>query len=346
MPPLPSIPPNWPRSIGPAAPDAAARALPARPRVSLVTPSFNQGEYLEETILSVLHQGYPDLEYFVMDGGSTDGTVEILRSYSDRITYWESQPDRGQSHAINKGWGRAAGKYLWWLNSDDLLMPGALFHAVEYLETHPQIDLVYGDHVRIAGDGRPIDVYSYPAFDFVAFELGRPDVSQPGALMRAEVLTRVGYLDETLHYLMDLDYWRRMALAGCRLAHLDRPLALFRIYDEAKTLAGSPLAAEERAILNDRLFAHPGLPPAIRRNRARVTSQMHLYQARTLLMCGDYRAGFAETRLSAHAWAGQLLRWMFWYHGVLALLGMLIGHERWRSLRAALRRVRGGSGPR
>ncbi len=340
--PLPTLPLGWPRKASADRPVPPAPHGRDWPRVTLVTPSYQQGEFLEDTILSVLNQGYPNLEYFVMDGGSTDQTRQILEAYSHRLAGWESTPDRGQAHAINKGWRRATGKYLWWLNSDDMLMPGALFDAVAALEANPRADLVYGDHVRIAGDGRPVDVRAYPAFDFVAFELGDPDVSQPGALMRAEVRERLGDLDEDLHYLMDLDYWRRMALSGCRLVHLERPLALFRIYDEAKTMAGSSQAAEERAVLNERLFAHPGLPPAIRRNRPRITSRMHLYRCRSYLLCGDYRSALKEAVRSEVVWPGQMLRASAWYHGSLALLGMVAGHRAWRTLRQAVRRARGG----
>lgn len=335
---IPAIPPDWPKSPSPMPLEHPGDKT--WPRVSLVTPSLNQARYIEDAILSVLHQGYPDLEYFVMDGGSTDGTRQVLEAYGPRLTYWESLPDRGQAHAINKGWRRATGEYLWWLNADDLLMPGCLFTAVAYLEAHPETDLVFGDHLRVTSEGRLMDIHSYPPFDFVSFELERPDVSQPGALMRATVLGRVGYLDEDLHFLMDLDYWRRMALAGCRLDHVDVPLAMFRIYDEAKTLAGSPRAAEERAILNERLFGDPRLPQPIRQNRARVTSLMHLYCARTLVLCGEYSAALGHVRRSVRTWAWQLLSRRFWHQAVLALLGLTFGRRAWLALRTVVRALR------
>lgn len=340
-PPVPAIPPRWPRTDGTARPTPVPVGV-SWPRVSLVTPSFQQGEYLEDAILSVLNQGYPDLEYFVMDGGSNDGTRPVLEAYASRLAGWESVADRGQSHAINKGWRRSTGRYLWWLNSDDMLMPGALFEAVAWLEAHPEDDLVFGDHVRISPDGRPIDLYTYPAFEFVGFELGNPDVSQPGALMRSVVRERVGDLDEDLHYLMDLDYWRRMALHGCRLVHLERPLAQFRIHDEAKTLAGSPRAADERAILHRRLFASPGLPEAIRRNEPRVNGRMHIYRSRSFLLYGDYRAALREVGQSVRVWPAQLLRRDTWYHAGLAALGLVGGHRLFRRLRRTLRRARAG----
>ncbi|HOW91535.1 MAG TPA: glycosyltransferase family 2 protein, partial [Anaerolineaceae bacterium] len=115
------------------------------PLVSIVTPSFNQVDYLEETMRSVLEQDYPRVEYIVIDGGSTDGSVEIIRKYADRLAYWVSEKDRGQTDAVNKGYAVAKGSILGWLNSDDTYKPGAISAAVEFLVNHPQFGLVYGD---------------------------------------------------------------------------------------------------------------------------------------------------------------------------------------------------------
>jgi glycosyltransferase involved in cell wall biosynthesis len=337
---------DWPRRAPSSSPwEERAAAEGAWPRVSLVTPSFNQGQFLEDTILSVLNQGYPDLEYMVIDGGSTDGSPEVIRRYADRLAYWESTPDRGQSHAINKGWGRATGKYLWWLNSDDLLMPGSLVAAVRFLETHPDVDLVYGDVVRVDAAGRWVDYYPYRDFDFAGFVLRRHDLAQPGSLMRRDVLQRIGILDEGLHFLMDLDYWRRLAIAGGRIVHLPQPLSLFRTYDEAKTGAGSPEAVQERYLLNERLFADPNLPGELRAKEARVTSGMHLTCARTYLLCGDYRQAVLEAGWSVRSWPIQLANPFLWYHGVLGVLGVVVGHRAWRWLRSGLRRLRGALRP-
>lgn len=334
---------DWPRR----APSSSLRersAAPggAWPGVSLVTPSFNQGQFLEDTILSVLNQGYPDLEYMVIDGGSTDDSPEVIRRYADRLAYWESTPDRGQSHAINKGWRRATGKYLWWLNSDDLLMPGSLVAAVRFLETHPDVDLVYGDVVRVDAAGRWVDYYPYRDFDFAGFVLRRHDLAQPGSLMRRDVVQRIGILDEGLHFLMDLDYWRRLAIAGGRIVHLPQPLSLFRTYDEAKTHAGSPVAVRERYLLNERLFADPNLPGELRAEEARVTSGMHLTCSRVYLLSGDYRQAVREAGLSLRRWRRQAASPSLWYQFGLGLLGIVLGHRAWRALRAAMRRLRHG----
>jgi GT2 family glycosyltransferase len=331
---------GWPNHPSAASGAAGRRSGGPPPRVSLVTPSYNQARFLEKTLQSVLNQGYSNLEYIVMDGGSTDGSVDILKVYAERLTYWESVPDRGQAEAINKGWRRATGEFVWWLNSDDVLAPGSLEAAVAFLQANPDVHLAYGDHLWIDADGRPVQTYRYPEFDYERFELHRPDVSQAGALMRREVIRRVGYLDEELHFLMDLDYWRRMALAGCRLAHVPRVLAHFRIYDQAKTLAGSPRAVAERCLLNQRLFSSPDLPDVIRTNRARVTSRMHVYCSRTSLLCGDYRSAAREALRAAHAWPQALLGGDVWYHAAAGILGLLVGHRCWRALRSLVRRAR------
>ncbi len=124
--------------------------------VSIITPSYNQAHYLEATIRSVLEQDYSEIEYIIVDGGSTDGSREIIERYSSRLAWWVSEKDRGQTDAINKGFGRAHGEILAWINSDDTYEPGAVAQAVEYLQANPQVGMVYGDARFIDGEGRPI----------------------------------------------------------------------------------------------------------------------------------------------------------------------------------------------
>jgi glycosyltransferase involved in cell wall biosynthesis len=331
---------GWPRSSQ-ATPGLAPEGPVAFwPRVTIVTPSYNQARFLEDTILSVLNQGYPDLEYMVIDGSSTDGSLDIIRRYADRLTHWESVVDRGQSDAVNKGWRRASGKYVWWLNSDDMLMPGSLFATVGFLEGHADIDLVYGDLMRIDEQGNVIDRYCYRDFDFVEFATRQRSVAQAGSLMRRGVLERIGLLDEALHFHMDRDYWVRLALAGGHLAHLPEPVALFRIYDESKTQAGSTRWAEEAHLLNARLFAHPDLPAEIRAQRKRTTSGMHRQCARAYLKSGQYRRAFGEVTQSARRWPAGASDPSLWYLLGLSLLGLLVGETVWRRLRAWLRMLR------
>ena len=171
----------------------------AYPLVTIVTPSFNQVEYLEQTLNSVLGQDYPNLEYLVVDGGSTDGSLEVIRKYEDRLAWWVSEPDHGQADAINKGFARATGKYVAWLNSDDLYFPGAIRKAVETLEQSPHIGLVYGNLLSINARGEHVNSIRYQQYaleDLLAFQI----IGQPTVFMRRSTLEEVGYLSEEYHY--------------------------------------------------------------------------------------------------------------------------------------------------
>ncbi|MGH2522047.1 MAG: glycosyltransferase family 2 protein [Anaerolineales bacterium] len=205
------------------------------PLVSIITPSYNQAQFLEETIQSVLSQDYPRLEYIVIDGGSTDGSVEIIRKYADRLAYWVSEPDQGQTEAINKGLRRAQGEILAWLNSDDLYEPGAVRGAVEVLLAQPQFDLVYADCHYIGADGRLLQTMR--AWDFVPRRLltGIPLVIQPASFFTRRALDRAGSLDESLHYVFDHDFYVRMVLAGLNFRRVEAIWARFRLHAASKT---------------------------------------------------------------------------------------------------------------
>lgn len=185
------------------------------PRITIVTPSYQQAAFLERTIGSVLDQQYPNLEFMVFDGGSTDGSVDIIQRYADRLAYWCSEPDQGQAAAINKGLRRATGEIVGWLNSDDTLAPGALhFIAAEY-NRRPEVDLLYGHTCLIDAQDRV--VRRLCAVPTTAVELVRYNMnvwSQPGTTWRRQLHERIGYLDESLHYGMDCDFWIRAALHG------------------------------------------------------------------------------------------------------------------------------------
>ena len=222
------------------------------PRVSIVTPSYNQGRFIEETIRSVLLQGYPNLEYIIIDGGSTDQTVEVIRRYEPWLTYWASEPDRGQSHAINKGLKRASGEIVAYLNSDDMYLPGALGEIAQFLAEHEDIDIVYGDCRIIDGESQAVSVARSREFDLFT-ELCRNFLKQPTVFMRRKLLDLVGYLDEDLHYVMDIDYWWRAAMST-QFAYLPHELAVFRLSAETKTGKGSLPFTQEREKVIERFF--------------------------------------------------------------------------------------------
>ena len=206
------------------------------PLVSIVTPSFNQAAFLEATIRSVLEQEDARIEYIIIDGGSTDGSVDIIKRYADRLAYWVSEPDRGQTDAINKGFARASGQVLAWLNSDDLYRPGALREAVAFLQANPQAGMVYGDADFIDADGRVVGKFPAAQTDLARLRRGYVHIPQQAAFFRGDLWRRVGPLDPSFYFAMDYDLWVRLA-AEAPLVYLPRPWAAFRLHAAAKTIA-------------------------------------------------------------------------------------------------------------
>lgn len=208
------------------------------PKITIVTPSYNQGQFIEETIRSVLLQNYPNLEYIIIDGGSTDQTVDILRKYDSWITYWVSEPDKGQTHAINKGFKRAKGEIINWLNSDDLLYPGALYKIGRYFAQNPESCFIYGNciHFDKNGDfsGRIIPKRNTdPLREKLSYLVGFP-YSQPACFYRKSILEEVGYLDDSIYFGMDYDLFIRIAL-NYPIHKTDDIFAKFRHHEDAKT---------------------------------------------------------------------------------------------------------------
>lgn len=204
--------------------------------ISVVTPSFNQAHFLEATILSVLEQDYPDIEYMIVDGGSTDGSVEIIQKYAHRLKWWVSEPDKGQTDAINKGFTRADGQVLAWLNSDDTYQPGALREAVNFLSEHPDVGMVYGDTNFIDEHGAVIGRFPAAQTDYRRLRHGYVHIPQQAAFFRTELWRRVGPLDPSFYFAMDYDLWVRLA-AVSKLVFLPRLWANFRLHGQGKTIA-------------------------------------------------------------------------------------------------------------
>lgn len=206
------------------------------PKVSIITPSYNQGEYLEETILSVLNQTYGNIEYIVIDGGSTDNSVDMIRKYEERITFWCSEKDKGQADAINKGLKRATGDMVCWINSDDVLYPNFVEKFVNYFVAHPDVDFLYGDVEQGAdmqhATMRRGEVIDYPTM----LRTLRVPMPQQATMWRKSVMDKIGYLDPQWHVLLDREYFMRIA-QHCVIEYLPGVGAFFRNHENAKSIA-------------------------------------------------------------------------------------------------------------
>jgi glycosyltransferase involved in cell wall biosynthesis len=206
------------------------------PLVSIVTPSFNQANFLEFTICSVLEQDYPRIEYILVDGGSTDGSLDIIQRYADRFAWWVSEKDHGQTDAINKGFTRANGQILAWLNSDDTYEPHAVTEAVEFLQGHSEVGLVYGDTNYIDGNGRVIGRFPAAQTDYQRLRRGYVHIPQQASFWRADLWKKVAPLDPSFYFAMDYDLWVRLAaLASVR--YTPRLWANFRLHTLGKSVA-------------------------------------------------------------------------------------------------------------
>jgi glycosyltransferase involved in cell wall biosynthesis len=206
------------------------------PLVSIITPSYNQVRFLEFTIRSVLEQDYPNIEYILVDGGSTDGSVDIIHRYADRFAWWVSGKDAGQTDAINKGFARAKGDILAWLNSDDTYEPHAVAEAVEFLHSQPQVGLVYGDANFTNENGRVIGRFPAAQTDYQRLRRGYVHIPQQASFWRADLWRRVGPLDPSFYFAMDYDLWVRLARVS-KLYYHPRLWANFRLHTQGKTVS-------------------------------------------------------------------------------------------------------------
>ncbi len=273
-------------------------------RVTVVTPSFNQAAFIEETLESVLSQNYPNLEFMVVDGGSTDGTVDILRRYDDKLSWWVSEADRGQSHAINKGLRRATGNVVAWLNSDDLYLPNALQRVAEQFSGKPELQWLTAPCVHSFPDGRRRIVapeHLAPPSDWLWYSR----ISQPSTFWRRSLHDRFGLLDEALHFAMDKDLFVRFLIGGVPLTALDEPLSLFRHHGASKTTAQS--TRFRREALSTVIPRHyPRLKLADRIRTRRVAGRMSMALANDLVRDSQFVAA-ARSALDALLWNPAVL---------------------------------------
>ena len=277
------------------------------PLVSIVTPSFNQAEFIEDTIRSVLEQDYPRLEYIVVDGGSTDGTIDILKKYHGKI-HWVSEPDDGQTNAINKGFLLAKGEILGWINSDDFYLPGAIKTAITFLRNHPEFMMVHGDCQVINSNGSIKSVRKTADFGLDKL-IGVDTIAQPTVLFRRQVLKMIGLLNERLEYVFDWEFWVRMGIKNLKTKHIPVVLAAFREHRESKTLSRKELFWQERFLVLGQIFSSADTPVEIKSLEQRAFSGVFASSAYFYLQHGKVRKFLVTLYKSVRMWPGILFQY-------------------------------------
>ncbi len=289
------------------------------PLVSIITPSYNQVGFLEDTIKSVLAQDYPAIEYLIVDGGSTDGSVDIIRKYQSELAWWVSEPDEGQASAINKGMAKAKGEIVAWLNSDDLYLPHAVNQAVEAFQSNPQLGLVFGNAVTIDADGCPIKELIFPDWeleDLIGFRI----ICQPAVFMLRGLYKQVAGLDLNYHFMLDHHLWIRIASLA-PIKHVNSMWAAARHHEAAKNVSQAADFGSESLEILAWVQKHPKLATLVEGNKRQVLAGAYRLNARYLMDGGQYGPAlksYAKAFFNQPVYTAR-----HWHRITYALLGLL-----------------------
>ena len=290
-------------------------------KVSIITVCFNSAATLEGTILSVLSQDYRDIEYIVVDGGSTDNSVDIIKKYGSKLAYWVSEKDSGQADAINKGFARATGDIVAWLNSDDYYLAGTVSAAVKIFEENPDVVLVYGNMLAVDEHGKTFNILNYKQLtleDLICFQI----IGQPAVFMRRSTLQKTGGLDSTFHFLLDHHLWIRLAQQG-RILHVNQTWAAARYHAEAKNRAKAAEFGREAFRILENVEQDGNLASIFARINRRARASAHRVDSRYLLDGGQPAAALsAWTRALFIHPPTALVRLNIFVSSILNLLGL------------------------
>lgn len=290
-----------------------------QPLVSVITPSFNQARFISAAMESVHRQAYPELEYLVIDGASTDTSPEIIQEQSDRLTWWVSEPDQGQADAVNKGILRSKGDIIGWLNSDDLFFPGTVRSAVNAFREHPEAGIVFGNAVSADAAGRllnPLEFGPRTLADLLQFQM----ICQPAVFMKRSVLFKAGLLNSSYHFFLDHELWIRMAQIA-PLVHIPEFWAVSRYHPDAKNVTLASRCGNEIYRILAWAEAQTDLHQILKEERKKIMAGAYQLHARYELDAENFQKAFklyARSLLSWMPWLGR-----YWHRFLFSLLGYL-----------------------